>query len=411
MTDIFISYASEDRSRAETLAKTLEALGWSVWWDRTIPPGKAFDQVIQEAIESARCVVVLWSNRSIRSDWVKEEANIGKERKILVPAKIDPVDLPLGFGRIQAADLINWQAEKGHPGFLSLQNAISELAGPPSESETPQAENTHFKAGELASPGTDPKAPRKKRLVYGTGAAALIFLLCAIGWFLFSKHTITVQYDAKKGSISADNVGIPPSGEVEVTDGNSLGLTITPEPDYYIVDLVVDGKSVGANSSYTMEDVKDDHTLSARFMKNLSLEDGAKAEQSGDYGKNPFFGAGKAIDGDTKSFTQTEDIPGSFWRVKLPKPANIEKIVIWNRSDCCGNRLSNFKVSVLDDSKAPVWYKDREEAVKQGGSEEFKPAPPAKGQYVEVKFHKGVNFDNNGYLSLAEVQVFGEFTE
>lgn len=101
-----------------------------------------------------------------------------------------------------------------------------------------------------------------------------------------SEHTITVQYDARKGSISADNVGIPPSGEVEVTDGNSLGFTITPEPDYYIVDLVVDGKSVGASASYTMEDVKDDHTLSARFMKNLALEDGANAEQSSDYGKN-----------------------------------------------------------------------------------------------------------------------------
>jgi hypothetical protein len=76
-----------------------------VWWGRTIPPGKTFDQVIQEAIESARCVVVLWSKGSIISDWVKEEANIGKQRKILVPAKIDSVEPPLGFGLIQAADL------------------------------------------------------------------------------------------------------------------------------------------------------------------------------------------------------------------------------------------------------------------------------------------------------------------
>ena len=46
MADIFISYASEDRLRAEPLAKALEEQGWSVWWDRTIPPGETFDQVI-----------------------------------------------------------------------------------------------------------------------------------------------------------------------------------------------------------------------------------------------------------------------------------------------------------------------------------------------------------------------------
>ena len=65
MADIFISYASEDRSRVEPLAHSLEDHGWSVWWDRTIPPGKSFDQVIQEAITAAKCVVVLWSEKSI----------------------------------------------------------------------------------------------------------------------------------------------------------------------------------------------------------------------------------------------------------------------------------------------------------------------------------------------------------
>jgi len=130
VSDIFISYASEDRSRVEPLSKALEEQGWSVWWDRTIPPGKTFDRVIEEAINAARCVIVLWSKKSVKSDWVKEEASMGKQRNILVPAKIDPVDLPLGFGLIQAADLTNWEAEKSHPGFNSLLNAISGVAGP-----------------------------------------------------------------------------------------------------------------------------------------------------------------------------------------------------------------------------------------------------------------------------------------
>ncbi|HEU5284393.1 MAG TPA: toll/interleukin-1 receptor domain-containing protein, partial [Burkholderiales bacterium] len=64
MADIFISYASPDRETARTLAERLGELGHSVWWDRTIPPGRQFDEVIQEALHAARCVIVLWSAQS-----------------------------------------------------------------------------------------------------------------------------------------------------------------------------------------------------------------------------------------------------------------------------------------------------------------------------------------------------------
>ena len=59
MSTIFISYANQDRETARGLAARLEAAGHSVWWDRTIPPGRVFDEVIQEALNASRCVVVL----------------------------------------------------------------------------------------------------------------------------------------------------------------------------------------------------------------------------------------------------------------------------------------------------------------------------------------------------------------
>lgn len=69
--DIFISYASADRPTAQILASTLSKEGWSVWWDRNIPVGKSFDQVIEEALTTAKCVIVLWSKTSVGSNWVK----------------------------------------------------------------------------------------------------------------------------------------------------------------------------------------------------------------------------------------------------------------------------------------------------------------------------------------------------
>ena len=121
MSDIFISYAREDRDKAKALAELFQQQDWSVWWDRSIPPGRSFDEVIEEALGSAKCVVVLWSKNSASSDWVKSEAAEGLQRKILVPVRIGSANVPLEFRRLQTVDLSDWRGDIGHPelgGFL-----------------------------------------------------------------------------------------------------------------------------------------------------------------------------------------------------------------------------------------------------------------------------------------------------
>lgn len=125
MSDIFISYSRADRDRAQRLARALGELGFQVWWDRKIPPGKTFDQVIQEALDASDCVVVLWSETSVASDWVKEEAQAGLAKGALVPVLIDDVPIPLGFGRIQTANLVGWNGDPGHPELDQLARSVA----------------------------------------------------------------------------------------------------------------------------------------------------------------------------------------------------------------------------------------------------------------------------------------------
>ena len=130
MADIFISYANEDRPRVTPFAKALEDQGWSVFWDRTIPAGKTWRQVIGDALENARSVIVAWSETSVDSRWVQEEADRGLERNILIPILIDNVKPPLGFGAIQAADLISWEPTQTSPEFEKLISDLSAILGP-----------------------------------------------------------------------------------------------------------------------------------------------------------------------------------------------------------------------------------------------------------------------------------------
>ena len=131
MNDIFISYDSEDRAIAQKFADGLESRGWSVWWDREIPLGKAFDQVIEEELNAARCVIVLWSKQSVRSRWVKTEAAAAADRECLLPVLIDDVEIPFEFKRIQTAMLMNWPGDAADPEFNRLLQAVGQLVRQP----------------------------------------------------------------------------------------------------------------------------------------------------------------------------------------------------------------------------------------------------------------------------------------
>src|SRR5262249_44249025 len=100
MADIFVSYAKTDRSLALKLAAMLEAEGWKVWWDTSLAIGDDFRNEIMTELGRARAVVVIWTDASIKSDWVRSEAGRAQTDRKLIPVKLPHLvykDLPPPF--------------------------------------------------------------------------------------------------------------------------------------------------------------------------------------------------------------------------------------------------------------------------------------------------------------------------
>ena len=132
MSDIFLSYARKDLEQAKRLAGCLQQQGWSVFWDLRILAGKDWHQVLDSELNQARCVVVAWSKASIQSKFVRDEAQEGMNRDVLIPLLIEPVRPPLGFRGIQTADFVDWDGKGDAPVFQGLIQAIADLLGAPS---------------------------------------------------------------------------------------------------------------------------------------------------------------------------------------------------------------------------------------------------------------------------------------
>jgi TolB-like protein/tetratricopeptide (TPR) repeat protein len=124
LPDIFLSYSRLDQSRARQFVKSFEAAGLSVWWDPHLKSGEAYDEVTEAALRDARAVVVLWSETSVGSRWVRAEATVADRNNTLMPVMIDPADRPIMFELVQTADLIDWRGNSDDPAFQSFLSEV-----------------------------------------------------------------------------------------------------------------------------------------------------------------------------------------------------------------------------------------------------------------------------------------------
>jgi TPR repeat protein len=128
--DIFISYAREDEGTAIHLRDVLAGQGWDVWRDKEgILTGTSWEKAIEDALNAAKCVIVVWSRAALSSHFVRDEASVARNANKLVPVQIEAVDIPLGFRGIQTANLVGWKGDVEDPEFRKLVRALTERVG------------------------------------------------------------------------------------------------------------------------------------------------------------------------------------------------------------------------------------------------------------------------------------------
>lgn len=114
-----------------------------------------------------------------------------------------------------------------------------------------------------------------------------------------------------------------------------------------------------------------------------------------------------------RSVTQTRATGDNspWWEVALPATSTVERIVLWNRTDCCASRLTNFRVSLLNANRVAVFEQDYfTDGVSfpdtSSNGFEIPLAPNTKGRFVRIAI-QGANSEGSKILALAEVEIFG----
>jgi hypothetical protein len=369
MSDIFISYARADKEKAELLAQAFSRKGWSVWWDREIPPGKSFDETIEKALSSARSVVVLWSKTSVSSRWVKTEAAEGAERGILVPALIDKVKIPLEFKRIEAADLSDWQGDSAHREFDELMRTVAALVDGSAQVQPKQ----------IPTETVTELRPRAKTIwgVLGGVLAGVITSLAVLYQTGFFEKQHPPSQNQAESTPSTTNIAPAPTNAGPAGTEEQAASDVKPAP------------STQSRSS---------------LMNVLSAENGGHVVVATN-DRWPF-----AIDGDEKNWHYIDIGVAGSWAVygfKNDKPASFDtfKVLIlgtesWN--------LKEFELLAGNDSATGKFesigkFQTQNIRFFKEPYQEFK-FPPVKARYLKVKVISSHGFSSVGVY---EFQLLG----
>lgn len=199
MSEVFISYAHSTDPAAERVAAALRELGYSVWRDEQLPAHRAYSEVIEERLDQASAVVVLWSDPAVRSEWVRSEANRAREARKLVQATLDGAALPMPFDQIQCADLRSWTGDLDHPAWRKVAASVGELVG--RGGVRGAAAST---AGPAPTPARKVGGRRRAGWIAGLAASALAVAAVIVGLLTIGHPAVTAGNPAFGKPVRAD---------------------------------------------------------------------------------------------------------------------------------------------------------------------------------------------------------------
>ncbi len=189
MTDIYISYAREDRERVRPLAESLQFEGWDVWWDPSEPTltGSA---AIDQKLDSAGAILVVWSGYARGSEYVRSEAATGLYKNKLIQTRVDNSMPPRPFDQVEVVDLSHWNGSRDDASWRQCLANLRLYAGAPQMAESPQPFPTQAQRKIRL-----PKAPKvqgsnsylERERSIAIGPVAVVALAIAAGasvWFL-----------------------------------------------------------------------------------------------------------------------------------------------------------------------------------------------------------------------------------
>jgi hypothetical protein len=252
MSDIFISYAHEDTDFVRGLVKPLEAEGFSVWWDHSIPPGKQWEDIIEHGIKEAKACIVVWSPAAIAAEFVRDEARMAKAGGKYLPVLIGVGEPPIGFRQIQAANLGAWHGNAHDPQWRMLITEISTLVkGKDVVPPPPPAQTLLDKATFWI------RAHRQQAALVSLGTVALLAVLLAVFWYASAsgpqrqaaafaeKFTSSTLYP-QKGGVDPAMVGTYTLDTVFVDFNTHYVYTLNADGSYTVTgEQEEDGRGTG----------------------------------------------------------------------------------------------------------------------------------------------------------------------
>ncbi|HET9355397.1 MAG TPA: TIR domain-containing protein [Sphingomicrobium sp.] len=214
MAKVFLSYDHDDVVLARPIAAALEKAGHIVWYDRHIHGGAQYSRKIEQALDAADAVVVLWSPRSLDSAWVRDEAAEGRDRGKLVPLCVEQVTPPMGFRQFQTIELGAWKGRGKVPQLTELLEAIRNQA----EDSGPETSTAPPRSARLRTPQLG------RRSIMAAGAAILFLLAAFAAWTWLNPRdlpvvTVEAANESPRSQAAASDLFVKLGSLAEIGEG------------------------------------------------------------------------------------------------------------------------------------------------------------------------------------------------